>query len=106
MAFLFSGEKYRHLNGDSDRSYLFARNQRPMVDRSRDVRSKRLRVLARQAVNRLDGVLHRMIEAIATAKMRRLTRELAFHNVRYHRALDKGVAHSLRTSSIKVERKD
>ena len=93
MAFPFSGAKYRYLNGDNDRSYLFARNQRPMVDCSRDVHSKRLRILARQAVNRLDGVLHRMIEALAAAKMRRLTRELAFHNVRYHRSLDKAARH-------------
>lgn len=43
MAFLFSGEKYRHLNDDDDRSYLFARNQVPIVSHSYGVYFKRLR---------------------------------------------------------------
>lgn len=84
MAYSHSGaDRKPELNGDDYRAYLITRNQAPIVYRSRDMHVRRLRVYARAAVNRIDGFLHWMIEAIAASKMRRLQRELALRSVRY-----------------------
>jgi hypothetical protein len=106
MAFLFSGEKYRHLNGDDVGRICSPaiRRRLPLILMAYILNDCAMH--ARATANRVDGILHRMIEALAAAKMRRLTRELAFYNVRYHRAFDKGAVRSLRTSSINMERKD
>lgn len=71
-------KKFRDLDGADYRAYLITRNEAPIVYHSRDMHLKRLRVVARNAVSYFDACLHRMIEALAAAKMRRIQRELMF----------------------------
>jgi hypothetical protein len=86
MAYYYSGdEKCGDVDGGDYRAYLISRNQAPIVHQGADLRFKRLRAHARTVVNRVDGFLHRMIEALAAAKMHRLQRELALRGVTYRR---------------------
>ncbi|MBX9712070.1 MAG: hypothetical protein K2X60_13640 [Xanthobacteraceae bacterium] len=97
MAFLYSSEENFGDLGDADyRAYLISRNQAPIVHHSGDVHLWRLRVHARTAVNRVDGFLHWMIEALAAAKTRRLQRELALRGVVYRQPADEDDARSPR----------
>ncbi|WP_246658057.1 hypothetical protein [Afipia massiliensis] len=56
---------------DDYRAYLISRNPPPIVYHSCGVRLKRLRVRFDRAVNAIDRMLHRMIEALAGNKTRR-----------------------------------
>ncbi len=56
---------------DDYRAYLISRNPPPIVHHSCGVRLKRLRVRFDRAVNAVDRMLHRMIEALARSKTRR-----------------------------------
>jgi len=49
---------------------------------------KRLRVHTRRAVNLVDFVLHRMVEALAASKTRRIRRELQLRGIRYPQRTD------------------
>ncbi len=87
MAYYYSDdETCGDFDGDDYRAYLVSRNQAPIVHQARHLQFKRLRVHARVVVNCVDGFLHRMIEALAAAKMRRLQRELALRGVSYRRS--------------------
>lgn len=69
---------FRDMDGADYRAYLVTRNAVPTVYHSPDMHLKRLRVLARHAVSYFDAFLHRVIEALAAAKVRRIQRELMF----------------------------
>ena len=84
MAALFSGEDGRRFYAEDDyRAYLISRNPPPIVDHSAGIRWKRLRVHARRMVHGVDSVLHRLIEALARSKTRRIQRELQLRGIRY-----------------------
>jgi hypothetical protein len=70
---------------DAYRSWLISRNQPPIVYHSGEMHWKRLRVAARQSVNHIKGFIAAIRVALAADKMRRVHRELAFHNVRLER---------------------
>ena len=76
--YLSSDDKYRGLScGDENRSslggYQFGRTH-----------GKRVR--GRAALNRVNGYLKTMIEAIANSKLRRMERELALRGIRLDQA--------------------
>jgi hypothetical protein len=78
--FFSSAGKYRAPSDeDAYRSYLISRNQPRIVYHSREMHSKRLRVLARGVGSRVRAALGVIHKAIVTAKMRRVRRELMFH---------------------------
>lgn len=84
MAALFTGDDKRNLVAEDDyRAYLISRNSPPIVYHSATIHWKRLRVHARRAVNLVDFVLHRMVEALARSKTRRIQRELQLRGIRY-----------------------
>ncbi|MBB5054326.1 hypothetical protein HNQ36_004328 [Afipia massiliensis] len=56
---------------DDYRAYLISRNPPPIVYHSCGVRLKRLRVRFDRAVDAIDRMLHRVIEALARSKARR-----------------------------------
>lgn len=107
MAFIYSGEeKPREYNDQGYRSYLITRSQAPMVHHSCEMQFKRLRVHARSAMNRIDGFLHRMIEALANAKMRRFQRERALRGARHRRSPNEGTARSPNELPARADRGD
>jgi hypothetical protein len=84
MATLFSGEENRNVYAEDDyRAYLISRNPPPIVHHCGAVRLKRLQVHVRRVVHGVDAVLHRMIEALARSKTRRIQRELQLRGIRY-----------------------
>jgi hypothetical protein len=84
MAALFTGDDNRNFYAEDDyRAYLISRNPPPIVHRSGSVYVKRLRVHGRRAVNLVDFILHRMVEALARSKTRRIQRELQLRGIRY-----------------------
>jgi hypothetical protein len=73
--FLTSDDKYRDLIYDDDhRSYLV--NASPAGYRFARTEASRPRAGARRAFGRVNGYLKRMVEAIASAKLRRMVRKL------------------------------
>jgi hypothetical protein len=75
--FLTSDEKYRDVIYDRDyRSFLVAKSTSAVGYRFARTKEKRARVGARRALGRFNGYLKRMVEAIASAKLRRMEREL------------------------------
>lgn len=84
MAALFTGDDKRSFYAEDDyRAYLISRNPPPIVHHSAAIHWKRLRVHTRRAVNLVDFVLHRMVEALARSKTRRIQRELQLRGIRY-----------------------
>lgn len=84
MAALFTGDDKRSFYAENDyRAYLISRNQPPIVRHSAVIHWKRLRVHTRRAVNLVDFILHRMVEALARSKTRRIQRELQLRGIRY-----------------------
>ncbi|MGL4263694.1 MAG: hypothetical protein ACRCV5_00445 [Afipia sp.] len=84
MAALFTGDDKRNFYAEDDyRAYLISRNQPPIVHHSATVHWKRLRAHTRRAVNLVDFILHRMVEALARSKTRRVQRELQLRGIRY-----------------------
>ena len=78
--FLTSDDKYRGLIYDDDhRSYLVAAS--PAGYRFARTEARRPRAGARRALGRVNGYLKRMVEAIASAKLRRMARELELRGV-------------------------
>lgn len=65
------------------RAYLISRNPPPIVHHACGVRFKRWRVRLDRSVNTIDRMLHRMIEALARSKTRRIERELQLRGIRY-----------------------
>ncbi|MDO8981951.1 MAG: hypothetical protein Q7V17_22255 [Afipia sp.] len=59
---------------DDYRAYLISRNPPPIVHHSCGVRLKRLQVRFDRAVNAIDRMLHRVIEALVRSKTRRIRR--------------------------------
>ena len=91
--FLTGDEKYRNLIHDDDyRSYLITRRDEPSGYRFGRTQGKRVRVYARTALRRVNGYFKTMIEAIASAKLRRMERELELHGYRFDRPHNKWVA--------------
>jgi hypothetical protein len=83
--FLTSDDKYRDLIHDDDyRSHLVNRVDLPGYRFGR-TNEKRVRGRARTALSRVNGYLKNMIEAIASAKLRRMERELELRGVRFDR---------------------
>ncbi|MBQ8103787.1 MULTISPECIES: hypothetical protein [unclassified Afipia] len=84
MAALFTGDDKRSFYAEDDyRAYLISRNPPPIVHHSAAIHWRRLRVHTRRAVNLVDFVLHRMVEALARSKTRRIQRELQLRGIRY-----------------------
>lgn len=84
MAALFTGDDKRSFYAEDDyRAYLISRNPPPIVHHSAAIHWKRLRVHTRRVVNLVDFVLHRMVEALARSKTRRIQRELQLRGIRY-----------------------
>jgi hypothetical protein len=87
--FLTGDEKDPELIYDDDyRSYLMARNRSSGGYRFGRTQGTHVRVHARVAVSRVNGFVKNMIEAIASAKLRRMERELELRGVRYDRPDD------------------
>ena len=87
--FLTGDEKDPELIYDDDyRSYLMARIHSSGGYRFGRTQGKHVRVHARTALSRVNGFLTNMIEAIASAKLRRMERELELRGVRYDRPDD------------------
>jgi hypothetical protein len=90
--FLTSDERYRGLIYDHDfRSYLVAKSTSAAGYRFARTEEKRPRVGARRALGRFNGYLKRMVEAIGSAKLRRMERELKLRGVGIDRS-DEGHA--------------
>jgi hypothetical protein len=90
-------DKYRDLIHDDDRSYPIARSYPP--GRYRFGRTAASHLRGRAALNRVNGYLKNMIEAIANSKLRRMQRELELRGVRFDRSSDNWVTRdSTRTS--------
>ncbi|WP_244559895.1 hypothetical protein, partial [Bradyrhizobium canariense] len=84
MAALFTGDDKRNFYAEDDyRAYLISRNPPPIVHHSATVQWKRLRVHTRRAVNLVDFVLHRMVDAMVASKTRRIQRGLQLRGIRY-----------------------
>jgi hypothetical protein len=84
--YLTSDDEYRDLIYDDDyRSYLLARGQPTDGYRFGRTQGKHVRARARNALRRVNGYLINMIEAIASAKMRRMERELELRGIRFDR---------------------
>ena len=91
--FLTGDEKYPDLIHDDDyRSYLITRRETPSGYRFGGRQGKRIRVRARTALRRVNGYFKTMIEAIASAKLRRIERELEFRGYRFDRPNNNWVA--------------
>jgi hypothetical protein len=87
--FLTGDEKDPELIYDDDyRSYLMARSHSSGGYRFGRTQGKHVRVHARSALSRVNGFLRNMIEATASAKLRRMERELELRGVRYDRPDD------------------
>ena len=87
MAHLLDGDdKNRDLTyDDAYRWYLITRSDAPSNYRFGRMHGKRLRVHARSALRRVNGYFKNMIEAIASAKLRRMERELELRGIRFKR---------------------
>lgn len=71
------------------RAYLISRNSPPIVHHATSIRIKRVLVRIDGAVKVVDHLLHRMVEALARSKTRRIQRELQLRGIRYgHRRDD------------------
>jgi hypothetical protein len=91
--FLTGDENYRDLIHDDDyRSYLITRREEPSDYRFGRTQGKRVRVYARSALRRVNGYFKIMIEAIASAKLRRMERELELRGFRFDRPDNNRVA--------------
>jgi hypothetical protein len=105
MAHLLTGdEKCRDLIYDDDyRSYLMARSRSADGYRFGRIHGKPLRAGAGAAFGRLSHFLKSMIEAIASAKLRRMERELELRGIRFKRG---SVARATRNSDRTGVRED
>ena len=89
--YLTSDDKYRNLIYDhDDRSDLVARSRSP-GDYRFGRPGKPVRGHARRALRRLNGYLKNMVEAIASAKLRRMERELELRGIHLNRSNDSQV---------------
>jgi hypothetical protein len=85
--FLTSDEKYRDVIYAHDyRSFLVAKSTSAAGYRFARTKEKRARVGARRALGRFNGYLKRMAEAMASAKLRRMERELELRGVAIDRS--------------------
>jgi hypothetical protein len=84
--FLTSDEKYRDVIYADDRSFLVAKSTSAAGYRFARTKEKRARVGRRRAWGRFNGYLKRMVEAIASAKLRRMERELELRGVAIDRS--------------------
>ena len=73
---------------DDYRAYLISRNQPPIVHHASGIRLRRLQVRLNGAVKVVDSLLHRMVEALARSKIRRIERELQLRGIRYAQRTD------------------
>jgi hypothetical protein len=73
---------------DDYRAYLISRNPPPIVHHSCGVRLRRLQVRLDHTVTAIDHMLHRVIEALARSKTRRIQRELQLRGIRYAQRTD------------------
>lgn len=83
MAPFYLDKKQGALSEDAYRAWLISRNAPPMVQRSSVVLWRRFFVRANRMVDGVDACLHRMIEMLAAAKMRRIRRELQLRGITY-----------------------
>ena len=94
--FLTSDDKCRDLiYSDDYRAYLITRSQSADDYRFGRSQRRRARVHARKALRRLSGYFRTMIEAIASAKVRRMERELELRGIRLDRSNNDWVAPKL-----------
>jgi hypothetical protein len=90
--YLTSDDKFRELIYDlDDRSDLAARSKSPRDYRFGRPPGKPVRGHARRALRRLNGYLKNMVEAIASAKLRRMERELELRGIHLNRSNDSQV---------------
>lgn len=73
---------------DGYRAYLISRNPPPIVHHASGVRLRRLQVRLDAVAKAVDGLLHRMVEALARSKTRRIERELQLRGIRYAQRAD------------------
>lgn len=83
MASFYSDNRQGNLAEDAYRAWLISRNSPPIVHRSSAILWKRMFVHAHRMVGRVDVVLHRAIEMLAAAKVRRIRRELQLRGITY-----------------------
>lgn len=89
MAALLSNDGARGSFAEDDyRAYLISRNPPPIVHRASSVWLRRLLVRLDGGVKIVDSVLHRMVEALARSKTRRIQRELQMRGIRYAQRMD------------------
>jgi hypothetical protein len=81
MALFDSGN--RQLTGDAYRAWLISRNPPSIVHHSSAILWRRMFVRAHRMVAGVDTFLHRMIEMLAAAKVRRIRRELQLRGITY-----------------------
>jgi hypothetical protein len=95
MAHLLTGdEKCRDLIYDDDyRSYLMARSRSADGHRFGRIHGKPLRAGAGATFGRVSRFLKNMIEAIASAKLRRMERELELRGIRFKPTSDASARH-------------
>lgn len=79
---------HESLSDHDYRAYLISRSPPPTVHHSYGVLLRRWQVRAGRAVNVVDRMLHRMIEALARSKTRRIRRELLLRGIRYTQLTD------------------
>lgn len=89
MTYAFSTkDKYAELFDDDYRSSAMAKATFGAGSRNNRATSKRLRVIAHKMAGSARIFLHRVFQVIAESKMKRVERELRFHNRRYNRKED------------------
>jgi hypothetical protein len=102
--FLTSDEKYRDLIYDDDyRSYLMARSQSADGYRFGRFHGKPVRANAGAAFGRVNSFLKNMIEAIASAKLRRMERELELRGIRFERTNDARTARNSDRAGVRED---
>ena len=83
MASFDFGNRQGNLAEDAYRAWLISRNSPPIARRSSAILWRRMFVSADRMVDRVDAALHRAIEMLAAAKVRRIRRELRLRGITY-----------------------
>lgn len=83
MASFDSNNRQVALTEDAYRAWLISRNSPPIVHQSSAILWRRLFVRAHRMTARVDSLLHRAIEMLAAAKVRRIRRELQLRGITY-----------------------
>jgi hypothetical protein len=100
--FLTSDEKYCDLIHEDDyRSYLINRVDSPTGYRFGRTQGRRVRT--RSALRRVNGYFKAVIEAIASAKLRRLECELELRDIRVDRPNNNWVARNSARSGVRED---